>query len=101
MSQLFVRTDLERAARLAIQGYVESRLGMSGEGGRVPRVLEECVASAVSVVAEERPAYYDEATVKRMLLYAHHWGAQDTTGGRKLVDDEQLLRACVDYAQRS
>lgn len=60
MAQLFTRTDVERAARLATLHRM------------VERDPEVAIAKAVATVCEEGPLFYSEEEVRQMLQFVLH-----------------------------
>lgn len=63
-SKLFTRSELERAARLSVGFFV-------AQGDP-----EAAITRAVTAIAQESPAYYDEPTVRKMLDFAWVEAAQ-------------------------
>ena len=77
--KLYVRSDLERCARLA---STATRAGTDPEAA---------VEEAVRTVSEEAPLYYDAPTVKQMLAYACTRTLDTAT------DLERLLQETFDH----
>lgn len=82
--KLFTRSDVERAARLAALAVVNERFASGTEG------VEYAVSIAMDTVTEETPPYYDEETVKKMLLY--------TSGTDR--EPSELLEEALHYVRR-
>lgn len=75
--RLYTKSDLERAARLAVAYHVK---------GDEPEV---CISNAAQTIANDAPSYYDEVTVKLMLKYL-----------RPNVDTDELFEEALRYVQR-
>lgn len=82
-SHLFTRSDLERAARLALTTFLDDWKAGTEH-------LESAVAHAVSIVAADSPPYYDESTVKQLLQYV---ARSDATPEQLLEEALAALRA--------